>query len=673
MDQVLLKFNQLKTQWETKYPPGYFSYKFDSVMVQKRSALILLLLLTGVFCLVGGIVYYLLHSPGDLSLLECIFRAWTFVADPGTHAGEEGFGSRVASFVITLGGFLSFAILLGLVGDTISDKIEHLRRGRNKIIESNHVLIIGWSEKIYCFLENMAIANESEGGMTVVILAGEQYPPDKIMELLTNNCSKKTLNESRIICRTGHLSSVNDLKRVAADKAKCICIMANEEDKAASDARTLRIVLALVRGFDSLAGHIVVEVISQECSELIELAGQGHVVPLVSHEMIGRMLIQCARQPGLSAVYMNLLCFDDSEFYMEHHEGMGGNGRTYEDICYLFDGAVVCGYHRDGKLFLNPPDDTPILEDDMICVLAEDDSTYFPRKERIDVRPCLDRLNPDDFRNKSGDVVLKPTKLLFCGWRQNMEQCISTLGAFLNPGSEVTVMKHIEDRKEEKKIVDLLNEWSPKSSQINIKLIPTDPQSRKELKAVVDAQDVTGKPFRSIIVLSNVTAVGSEDELDKADSLVLITTLFLEDIIKQKREASPSYPAVDIISEIFNPNTKASVSEPGKGDWIVSNELISMALAQLAENKENRQIWNELFVPEGNELYLTKMEEYLLHPDEEVCFWDLYVRGKRKQEVVIGWVLPAPSLKPVINPEDKWKTHKFAKGTRVALLALGAK
>jgi hypothetical protein len=51
--------------------------------------------------------------------------------------------------------------------------------------------------------------------------------------------------------------------------------------------------------------------------------------------------------------------------------------------------------------------------------------------------------------------------------------------------------------------------------------------------------------------------------LDKADSLVLITTLFLEDIIKQKREAQPTYPPVDIISEIFNPNTQASVSEPG--------------------------------------------------------------------------------------------------------------
>lgn len=70
---------------------------------------------------------------------------------------------------------MSFAILIGLVGDTISDKIENLRRGKNPIIESGHVLIIGWSEKIFCFLENMAIANESEGGMTVVILASMAF------------------------------------------------------------------------------------------------------------------------------------------------------------------------------------------------------------------------------------------------------------------------------------------------------------------------------------------------------------------------------------------------------------------------------------------------------------------------------------------------------------------
>jgi hypothetical protein len=35
----------------------------------------------------------------------------------------------------------------------------------------------------------------------------------------------------------------------------------------------------------------------------------------------------------------------------------------------------------------------------------------------------------------------------------------------------------------------------------------------------------------------------------------------------------------------------------------------------------------------GNELYLSKLEEYLLYPDEEVCFWDLHVRGERRQEV----------------------------------------
>jgi hypothetical protein len=29
-------------------------------------------------------------------------------------------------------------------------------------------------------------------------------------------------------------------------------------------------------------------------------------------------------------------------------------GKTYDEVCYSFDGAVVCGYQRDGKLSLNP-------------------------------------------------------------------------------------------------------------------------------------------------------------------------------------------------------------------------------------------------------------------------------------------------------------------------------
>jgi len=158
-------------------------------------------------------------------------------------------------------------------------------------------------------------------------------------------------------------------------------------------------------------------------------------------------------------------------------------------------------------------------------------------------------------------------------------------------------------------------------------------------------------PFASVVVFSAALATGSVEESTLADSVVLITTLHLQDMSKKMCNNR-----LQIISEIYDPNTKDLVSQAGS-DWVVSNELVSMAMTQMAECKENRQIWEELFVPEGNELYFVSVTQYLLEPDEEICFWDLFARGRSRNEIVIGWV--EEGNKPEINPVDKTTRRVF--------------
>eukprot|EP01127_Copromyxa_protea_P012320 TRINITY_DN3196_c0_g1_i2.p1 TRINITY_DN3196_c0_g1~~TRINITY_DN3196_c0_g1_i2.p1 ORF type:complete len:305 (-),score=62.67 TRINITY_DN3196_c0_g1_i2:28-942(-) len=274
------------------------SYEFDNLMSNPHASLGLLLSVTAIFTLFGGVIYYLLHTSGELGFFESLFRAWTFVADPGTHAGEEGFGSRLASLLITAGGFVSFALLIGLISESVQTKVEDLRKGKNRVLEKGHTLVLGWNSKIFSFLDNLAIANESEDNGTVVILA-DDISKEEMEDAIRENCN---LRGTKVVCRSGNMVCVGDLKKVSAEKAKCVVILTDESNKSTSDARALRTVLALMRGIQSLSGHIVVEVVAKECSDLLELVGDGRVVPLVAHEMTGRLLIQCARQPGLAEV-----------------------------------------------------------------------------------------------------------------------------------------------------------------------------------------------------------------------------------------------------------------------------------------------------------------------------------------------------------------------------------
>ena len=43
---------------------------------------------------------------------------------------------------------LIFAMMLGLVSDAISEKVDSLRKGKSEVIEKNHILILGWSDKL---------------------------------------------------------------------------------------------------------------------------------------------------------------------------------------------------------------------------------------------------------------------------------------------------------------------------------------------------------------------------------------------------------------------------------------------------------------------------------------------------------------------------------------------
>lgn len=43
---------------------------------------------------------------------------------------------------------------------------------------------------------------------------------------------------------------------------------------------------------------------------LVNMVGDGHIETIVAHEVLGRLMIQCARHPGLARVWENLLGFD---------------------------------------------------------------------------------------------------------------------------------------------------------------------------------------------------------------------------------------------------------------------------------------------------------------------------------------------------------------------------
>ena len=86
----------------------------------------------------------------------------------------------------------------------IAFQVDQMRKGKADVLETNHTLILGWSDKLYALIRELANANESIGGSAIVIMA------EKDKEEMENAIESQEidLRGSRIICRTGLLLEV---------------------------------------------------------------------------------------------------------------------------------------------------------------------------------------------------------------------------------------------------------------------------------------------------------------------------------------------------------------------------------------------------------------------------------------------------------------------------------
>ncbi|GMN36174.1 hypothetical protein TIFTF001_005816 [Ficus carica] len=167
-----------------------------------------------------------------------------------------------------------------------------------------------------------------------------------------------------------------------------------------------------------------------------------------------------------------------------------------------------------------------------------------------------------------------------------------------------------------------------------------------------------------------------EDSAIQADSRSLATLLLIRDIqakrmpmVTQVQRGSFSQgswigemqQASDksvIISEILDPRTKNLLAMSKISDYVLSNELVSMALAMVAEDRQINDVLEELFAEEGNELQIRQADLYL-REGEELSFYEIILRARQRREIVIGYRL-ATAERAVINPPSKSNRQRWS-------------
>lgn len=600
-------------------------YRFDTALSKGAASLVLwLALATLLLILVAAlvlVVFRIASSANDFKNLNVLEAAWQSLVrtlDPGVVGADYGWSFRVVGLLVTLGGIFIVSTLIGLLANGISDKLDELRKGKTPVIETGHTLILGWSPKIMTIISELMIANANQRSSTIVVMA----PEDKV--LMEDEIRARIVRKgrTRVVCRTGNPSDPLDLEIVAPLAAKSIIVL-NPQGEGA-DAQVIKTVLALMHvdpGLQKL--KVVAELEDERHAHSLEVTTQGRISTIVSSQIIARITAQVCRQSGLSLVYQDLLDFSGDEIYFSADSRT--EGMTFGEVLLGYDKSAVIGLRfADERIVLNPPMDTVLRAGDRVIAISEDDDTVvFSDPGSIEV-PGHEAVHAPD----------EPEHLLVIGWNSLGTAILGQLSHYVPSGSSVHVLFDPEfvSRREVAVGMDLPN--------LHVEVIEAE---RPEDGALPDL--MATHSFDHIIVLCYREGMSASE----SDAKTLMTLLQLRQLT-QDREGR----RVSIVTELLDVSDVQLAQVANPDDFIVSEQLVSLMLTQVAENPELDPLFASLFDAESAEIVLKPVNGYL--PPGSRPFASAVMAARAKGEIAVGYRKAASNGAPpevVLNPSKR--------------------
>jgi voltage-gated potassium channel Kch len=506
--------------------------------------------------------------------------------------------------LVTIGGIFIFSALIGVLNSGLGARLEQLRKGRSTVLEHDHTIIFNWSPSIFDVIQDLVIANESRRRPRIVIMAER----DKV-EMEDEIASKiPDLKNTRIICRSGEPTALFDIGIVNPNDARSIIILSPDGDE--PDSQVIETILALVNGPDRRAApfNIANEIRDLASVEVARVVGGNEVQPILADDLIARVVVQSTRQPGLAAVFTELLDFEGCEIYVSDQPALVG--KTFGDAVMSFHGSSMIGLcDKKRAISLNLPADSVIPEGAKAIVIAEDD-------ELISVTPA-------PLSKAALARVVSPTeraaeRTLLIGWNRRAPIIAHELSRYVGAGSVLTIAADIPELDE------LIVSAAPGTDVLRIETRRIESSRQADIVAL----DPTS--YDHIIVL------GCSDHMSAqaADTRTLVTLLHL------RRIADQVGAQIDVVSEMIDVRNRELARVTRVEDFVVSNRLVSLMLARASENPYLEAIFNDLLDEEGSEISLRPAYNHV-EIGAPTTFYDLVEYVLRRGEIAIGQHRPS--------------------------------
>lgn len=619
-----------------------FRYQWDNLMSRGPAAMIAVLLLatlTLILAAAAAMTVFQVH-PADHPGHDLSENAWVALnraLDPGNVAADNGWQWRLVTLSITVAGIFVVSALISILSSGLQVKVDELRKGRSLVVERNHVVILGWSPKIFTIMSELVAANQSRRDGCIVILAEK----DKVEMEDELKLKLPRRGKTRFVCRAGNPTDPHDLELVSPQRARAIIVLA--PDGPNPDAETIKTILALKSRHrrDDAPYHIVAELRESSNLRLAKLVGKAEVEFVAADDLVARMTVQACREIGLSLVYTDLMDFAGGEMYFRREPRL--IGRAFRDCIQSYENCAVVGVQfQDGTVTVNPDQDYRVQAGDRVVLLAEDENRLKVNTKSTSA--------PAPSRAAEAVILRRPEKVLVLGWNSKAPIILRELDRYMVRGSALTLVSTYDVAREfDEQAISFENMtgeyW-------------TAPTSDRDVLAGLEVGH-----FSHALVLAYSDHLAEQE----CDSQTLMTLLNLRDLCDQDGVH------VGLLSEMLDIRNRELAQVTQADDFIVSDRLVSMVISQVTENKDTMRIFDDLFHHEGSEMFL-RPAEYLVPLETTTDFYSVCAAASAKGETAVGYRIHkqhhdcAAKYGLRMNP-PKSVRFSFAPGDQVVVLA----
>jgi len=575
------------------------------------------------------------------------------MTDPGNmnQDNESHLPFKVTAMLAGFLGVVIFSTVIAFITTTLESNYFKLRKGRNKFLESNHTLILGWNEKIVDIIRELIYANESLGYASIVILA--ENPKEEMDEIIEKDFPNS--GRTQIFATSGNTGSISELKRINASKAKSVIILANcsecanEEEKELSDINSIKTIMAIYACQGNLNKlPIILEFFQPKKSELIKFFNDPQIIALENWKIMGKLLLQSSLTAGLIRVYDEMLSFKGNEIYIIPYNGPVLN---FYELSHYYMNCIPLGIKNgSGDIIMRPSKETKITIQDHVIILAEDDSTIKMSKNKIT------NFSKVDFSPSKGEKKVKKTLIL--GWHEIAYHYLLESKYYLQVGSSFDIAIHHPN----KIITNSIDFIKKTNLEQSISVI--------DINALIfnNLESLQPYSYDTVIILPQNPDVRAAE---KNDTDTLIILMMLRQIKTMHHHQNTN---TKVISQILKSDNQDLTSQTEIDDFICSNRLIDMIIAQLSEQPAIKDVFDSFFNNDGSEIYIKPLKYYVKQTDIQIyTFMDLADLAYKRDEICMGICLKrynkdlSKNFGVVLNPT---KNAKFEMGPDDYLVVL---